>query len=47
MQQYEVIKVRTSLEVEEYYGAKGVDEWNLDCWEKEINQNDVGLVLLY
>lgn len=43
-QQYDVIKVNTDFEVEEYYGAKGVDEWDLQCWEKEINQNDVSLL---
>ncbi|KAL7001833.1 hypothetical protein U1Q18_002981 [Sarracenia purpurea var. burkii] len=40
-QQFEVIKVHTNLQVEEYYGAKGVDEWNAKCWEKEINEHDV------
>uniref|UniRef100_A0A5B7CE62 Uncharacterized protein n=1 Tax=Davidia involucrata TaxID=16924 RepID=A0A5B7CE62_DAVIN len=39
-QQFEVIKVHTNLKVEEYYGAKGVDEWNAKCWEKEINEHD-------
>ncbi|XP_022754727.1 endoribonuclease Dicer homolog 3 isoform X2 [Durio zibethinus] len=40
-QQFEYIKIHTSLEVEQYYGAKGVDEWNSDCWEKEIKGHDV------
>ncbi|GMJ15749.1 dicer-like 3, DICER-LIKE 3 [Hibiscus trionum] len=40
-QQFEYIKVHTSLEVEQYYGAKGVNEWNSDCWEKEIKEHDV------
>ncbi|XVE97781.1 hypothetical protein REPUB_Repub03eG0048300 [Reevesia pubescens] len=40
-QQFEYIKVHTNLEVEQYYGAKGVDEWNADCWEKEIKEHDV------
>ncbi|XVE70817.1 hypothetical protein DITRI_Ditri10aG0101000 [Diplodiscus trichospermus] len=40
-QQYEYIKIHTSLEVEQYYGAKGVDGWNSDCWDKEIKEHDV------
>ncbi|XP_057957753.1 endoribonuclease Dicer homolog 3a [Malania oleifera] len=40
-QQYELIKLHTSLQVGEYFGAMGVDEWNLTCWEKEINEHDV------
>ncbi|KAA3477366.1 Endoribonuclease Dicera [Gossypium australe] len=40
-QQFEYIKDHTSLEVEQYYGAKGVDEWTLDCWEKETKEHDV------
>ncbi|KAL7196180.1 hypothetical protein ACSBR1_036234 [Camellia fascicularis] len=40
-QQFEVMKVHTNLQVEEYYGAKGVDEWNAKSWEKEINDHDV------
>ncbi|CAK9137646.1 unnamed protein product [Ilex paraguariensis] len=40
-QQFEVIKVNTNLHVGEYYGAKGVDEWNIMSWEKEINEHDV------
>ncbi|KAI8003702.1 Glucan endo-1,3-beta-glucosidase 14 [Camellia lanceoleosa] len=38
--QFEVMKVHTNLQVEEYYGAKGVDEWNAKSWEKEINDHD-------
>lgn len=45
LQQFEFIKICTSLEVGEYYGAKGVDEWSLKCWEKEINEHDVSLLL--
>lgn len=41
LQQYQVIKDNTNLEVDEYYGAKGVDFWDAGTWEKEINQNDV------
>ncbi|XVF35247.1 hypothetical protein REPUB_Repub18cG0129200 [Reevesia pubescens] len=40
-QQFEYIKIHTNLEVEQYYGAKGVDEWNLDSWKKEVNEHDV------
>ncbi|GMI97873.1 dicer-like 3, DICER-LIKE 3 [Hibiscus trionum] len=40
-QQFEYVKEHTSLEVEQYYGAKGVDEWTLDCWEKEVKDHDV------
>jgi endoribonuclease Dicer len=27
--------------VGEYYGAKGIDEWSLKSWEKEIDEHDV------
>ncbi|KAL2544712.1 Endoribonuclease Dicer-like protein 3a [Forsythia ovata] len=40
-QQYEDIKSHTELEVEEYYGAKGVDKWNVKTWEKEVDEHDV------
>ncbi|CAI0401304.1 unnamed protein product [Linum tenue] len=40
-QQCEVIKDQTGFEVEVYYGAKGVDEWNLTQWQKEIDERDV------
>ncbi|KAK4365008.1 hypothetical protein RND71_016366 [Anisodus tanguticus] len=40
-QQYEVIQHHTYLAVQEYYGAKGVDEWNAESWKKEIDDNDV------
>ncbi|XP_007012461.2 PREDICTED: endoribonuclease Dicer homolog 3 [Theobroma cacao] len=40
-QQFEYIKLHTNLEVEQYYGAKGVDEWNAGCWKKEIKEHDV------
>lgn len=45
LQQFEVIKVQTDFQVGEYYGAKGVDEWNAKSWEKEINEHDVSLSL--
>lgn len=41
LQQYEVIQNHTHLAVEEYYGAKGVDEWNAESWKKETDDNDV------
>ncbi|XP_024446017.1 endoribonuclease Dicer homolog 3 isoform X3 [Populus trichocarpa] len=40
-QQYEVIKSQTNFRVGEYYGAKGIDEWSLKSWEKEIDEHDV------
>ncbi|PIN18423.1 Ribonuclease III [Handroanthus impetiginosus] len=40
-QQYKEIKSHTELDVEEYYGARGVDDWNAETWEKEINGHDV------
>lgn len=40
-QQFEVIKSHTNLRVDKYYGAKGVDEWSAEHWEKEITENDV------
>ncbi|XP_042485493.1 endoribonuclease Dicer homolog 3a [Macadamia integrifolia] len=40
-QQFEVIKIHTNLKVEQYYGAKKVDEWSAECWEKEIRDQDV------
>ncbi|KAB1225575.1 hypothetical protein CJ030_MR1G020790 [Morella rubra] len=39
--QFEYIRLHTNLEVGEYYGAKGVDEWSLNSWEKEIIGHDV------
>ncbi|KAK1288094.1 hypothetical protein QJS10_CPB19g01166 [Acorus calamus] len=40
-QQYEVIKVQTDLDVAQYYGAKGVDTWGMNCWEKEISDHQI------
>ncbi|KAK9099556.1 hypothetical protein Syun_026601 [Stephania yunnanensis] len=40
-QQFEVIKVHTNFKVEQYYGAKGVDEWSAKCWEREISKHEV------
>ena len=45
LQQFEVLKVHTDLLVEEYYGAKGVDQWNANSWAKEINEHDVSWIL--
>lgn len=25
----------------EYYGARGVDHWDAQVWEKEVNNHDV------
>lgn len=41
LQQFEVIKFQTELKVEEYYGDKGVDQWDSKTWEKEIAEHDV------
>lgn len=49
-QQFEVIKAQTDLKVEQYYGDKGVDEWDLTCWNREVEEHDVSanlLTLLY
>ncbi|XP_027354883.1 endoribonuclease Dicer homolog 3a [Abrus precatorius] len=40
-QQFKNIKYLTDFQIEEFYGAKGVDTWNLKTWEKEISNNDV------
>ncbi|PRQ28075.1 putative ribonuclease III post-transcriptional gene silencing PAZ-Argonaute family [Rosa chinensis] len=40
-QQFEVIKEHTTFKVEEYYGAKGVDAWDKEHWEKEFKTHDV------
>ncbi|TYJ02321.1 hypothetical protein E1A91_A13G219900v1 [Gossypium mustelinum] len=40
-QQFEYIKFHTSLDVEQYYGDKGVNEWNSEYWEKDIKEHDV------
>lgn len=40
-QQFGVIKDNTDLEVEQYYGDKGVDQWDLASWNKEVRENDV------
>ncbi|MED6203666.1 helicase [Stylosanthes scabra] len=40
-QQYKNIKDLTDFQVQEYYGAKGVDAWDLNVWEKEISENEV------
>ncbi|OMO86445.1 hypothetical protein COLO4_21161 [Corchorus olitorius] len=40
-QQFEYIKLHTNLGVELYYGEKGVDDWDLARWEKEVKEHDV------
>ncbi|KAL8499337.1 hypothetical protein ACS0TY_022353 [Phlomoides rotata] len=40
-EQYTELKSKTELDVGEYYGALGVDDWNNENWEKEINEQDV------
>ncbi|KAG9458819.1 hypothetical protein H6P81_003327 [Aristolochia fimbriata] len=40
-QQFEVIKIHTDFKVGEYYGARGIDGWTAQCWEKEINSHEV------
>lgn len=44
-----MIKDHTDFTVEEYYGAKGVDEWNATSWQKEIKSIEVSThcVLLF
>ncbi|KAF3337365.1 endoribonuclease Dicer 3a-like protein [Carex littledalei] len=37
MQQYEVIKQNTNLEVEYYHGTKGVNTWTAEIWQKELS----------
>ncbi|GMN63272.1 hypothetical protein TIFTF001_032343 [Ficus carica] len=39
--QYKYIEEYTNFKVGEYYGGKGVDDWDNKCWEKEINEHDV------
>ncbi|KAK1291521.1 hypothetical protein QJS10_CPB17g02656 [Acorus calamus] len=39
--QFEVIRTHTGFNVAEYYGSKGVDEWNAKCWQKELDTQDV------
>ncbi|PRQ25534.1 putative ribonuclease III post-transcriptional gene silencing PAZ-Argonaute family [Rosa chinensis] len=41
IQQYEVIKKSTTLEVGVYYGAKGVDDWSPEYWEVEVNTHNI------
>ncbi|KZV28338.1 endoribonuclease Dicer3a [Dorcoceras hygrometricum] len=35
------IRSHTKLRAEEYWGNKGVDDWSLEIWQKEINDHDV------
>lgn len=43
-QQFGVIKDNTDLKVEQYYGDKGVDQWDLASWNKEVRENDVSVL---
>ena len=40
-----VYKNHTNMEVGQYYGDMGVDNWSLEIWEREVNKNDVRLLL--
>ncbi|PIA43114.1 hypothetical protein AQUCO_02000511v1 [Aquilegia coerulea] len=40
-QQYEVIEFHTNLKVKQYFGALGVDEWDLKGWNKQVQEQDV------
>ncbi|XP_041994061.1 endoribonuclease Dicer homolog 3-like isoform X1 [Salvia splendens] len=40
-QQFKEIQSQTDLLVGQYYGALGVDVWNTENWEREINNVDV------
>ncbi|CAH9128863.1 unnamed protein product [Cuscuta epithymum] len=40
-QQFEAIKCHTKLQVQQFYGARGIDTWDADTWEKEVNDHDV------
>ncbi|KAI9112330.1 hypothetical protein K1719_016853 [Acacia pycnantha] len=39
--QFGVIKDYTDLAVEEFHGDKGIDDWDFNCWEKKIEEQDV------
>ncbi|KAH9304311.1 hypothetical protein KI387_008715, partial [Taxus chinensis] len=41
VQQSDVIKYNTDLQVGYYYGTKGVDSWNVEKWKREIEINEV------
>lgn len=47
LQQYEVIRDHTEFDVAEYYGAKGIGEWIVECWKKEVGNRDVIVLALY
>ncbi|CAN6449984.1 unnamed protein product [Victoria cruziana] len=40
-QQCSVIKNQTDLHIDEYYGAKNIDGWDLRCWQKETGEKEV------
>ncbi|KAK4401130.1 Endoribonuclease Dicer3a [Sesamum angolense] len=49
-QQYKEIKSHTELDVQEYYGARGVDEWSAKIWRRKsmtmINLDSCELLVL-
>ncbi|BBH10043.1 hypothetical protein Prudu_022716 [Prunus dulcis] len=44
--QFKVIKDSTTLEVGNYYGAKGVDEWSRSCWKWKFKHMIIIQVML-
>ncbi|XXG48939.1 hypothetical protein AAC387_Pa02g3257 [Persea americana] len=40
-QQFKVIKDHTDFKVAEYYRDKGVENWTVECWEKEFSTQEV------
>lgn len=40
-QQCEVIKIHTDFEVENYHGAKGVDQWTAPRWQEQLSKYQV------
>ncbi|XP_006645199.1 endoribonuclease Dicer homolog 3a isoform X3 [Oryza brachyantha] len=41
VQQCEVIKIHTDLDVEQYHGAKGVDQWTGPRWQEQLSKYQV------
>ncbi|KAI5069811.1 hypothetical protein GOP47_0016112 [Adiantum capillus-veneris] len=41
LQQTSVLRINLDLQVECYYGAKGVDKWSASMWKEEMNSNEV------
>ncbi|VFQ64542.1 unnamed protein product [Cuscuta campestris] len=40
-QLYETIKCHTKLQVQRFFGARGIDNWDAIQWGKEVNDHDV------